>query len=172
MEESKSVKTQKYEFLKFLQESKDNRVDTSMYEKATGVEHNNVVRLVEGLEKDELVKAKKINVYRRFIVSILMKGEEFIEEYEIEMESKSKLGLKPSIEKLKLENLVIENKLSEVLEKMKHNFPDLRKEITLHQSNLNEVKEKERKGLLDQHYIDLRIIKLKAAILELIEKVR
>ncbi len=94
------------------------------------------------------------------------------ERNEISMESENNSISRTPKKKLQaeLENLVINNKLNEALEKIKAEYPELRLEVNLHLSNLNDVKEKERIGVQDQRNTDLKIIRIRVAILDVIEK--
>lgn len=70
-----------------------------------------------------------------------------------------------------LRGLLINNDFEKALNSLEETLPDAVNEITLHKARLNEVKQNERLGFRSDADIELTKIRLRAAILELIEKI-
>ena len=69
-----------------------------------------------------------------------------------------------------ISDLIIDNKIKDALEKIKDKYPNLTKEVNLHLSNLHSWKERERIGIINYQDLNLNLISIKLAILELLEQ--
>lgn len=71
--------------------------------------------------------------------------------------------------KKEIEALIINNRINDALEKLKENCSILKKEVNVHLSNLNSINERNRLGVISSSEFNLNLIRIKAAVLELIE---